>query len=364
MKPQVLVIGDLDRSLEEYRDFLQRYECIEYEVTSKEQVIEDFKTRFVGVKAIYAAWLGFAPVGGFRDEILASAPPGLQVVASVAVGYDGYDGAGMRQREIVLTNVPSLGAAVPVADLVLYNALSSFRGFALFEQNFRRLNHTIAARSDLDSRGFDSARGEPGRMGYTADNAAYAFGESLGGRPVLSPQGHHVVIVGFGNIGQLIGSRLAHIGMYVHYVKRTPLTAEQELRLGYAATYHATLTDAPEADLVVIACPATPQTRHLVNASVIDAMHKPFRIINIGRGSVIDEQALVDGLERGKVLFAGLDVFEHEPRCHPELIGRHDVVLTPHIGASTKENFDHTAVVAMRNITNVLDGGEGVTPVN
>lgn len=106
------------------------------------------------------------------------------------------------------------------------------------------------------------------------------------------------------------------------------------------------------------------KTYHLIDGLVISSFAKPIRIINIGRGSVIDEQALVDGLKLGKVLFAGLDVFENEPNVHPELFGRQDVVLTPHIGASTVENFDYTAIYAMKNIEDILGGGPGLSRVN
>ena len=157
---------------------------------------------------------------------------------------------------------------------------------------------------------------------------------------------------------------MAALGMKIQYVKRSPLSKDEESRLGYAVEYKKTVDDVTNTDLLVIACPATDETFHLINKDVIDNMENPFRIINIGRGSVIDVEALVEGLKSGKVLFVGLDVFEKEPACHNELIGREDVVLTPHIGASTAENFDHTAVVAMQNIDNVLQGGRGLDVVN
>lgn len=360
-KPQVLFIGDLDKSLPQYASFSQKFECIDYTVTTKEQVIEDFKTKFSNVLAIYGAWQGFFTVGGFRGELLENAPSSLKCISICSVGFDGYDGPAMSKKEIVLTNVPSDGAAVPVADLVLYKALSSFRNFRIFEETYHATNHTIVARSNLDSLEFDSEAGKP----VIKKEVGYAFGEKLGGRQILSPEGHNAVIVGFGNIGQTIGKRLADIGMNIHYIKRSKLSAEEEAKLPYKVTYHKDILEAKDiADLVVISCPATPETKHLINANVIDSISKPFRIINIGRGSVIDEQALVDGLKSGKVLFAGLDVYEKEPACHQDLIGRQDVILTPHIGASTKENFDHTATVALQNIEAILGGKEAITQVN
>lgn len=362
-RPKVLVIGDLNTELPEYKAFSLRFECVRYTVPStKEEVIADFHTKFHDVVAIYGAWLGFVLLGGFKDELVAAAPKGLKVVLICSVGHDHYDGAQMAERGIVLTNVPSDGAAEPVADLVLYNTLAAFRNFKMATAAFSlETNHTVASRRLADSNSFDPATGKV----VLGPAAGYAFGEKIGGRLSLSPRNHHAVVVGFGKIGQTIAGRLALVGMHIHYVKRTRLPEEKEAEFGFPLTYHASIMDAaPVADLVVIACPGTPETFHMVDESVIAAFSKPFRIINIGRGPVIDEEALVAGLKSGKVLFAGLDVFENEPQAHPDLFGRDDVVLTPHIGASTVDNFDYTAVCAMKNIENVLDGGEGFSRVN
>lgn len=363
-KPKVLFIGDLNKDLPEYAQFIKKVEPVFYELPdSKEQVIQDFRTKFNDIQAIYGAWLGFVLLGGFTGEILEAAPKSLRVVSICSVGFEPYNGTRMAEKGIILTNVPSDGASKPVAELVLYNALCAFRNFPAFTTTFTAdINHTVQMRKLLDSNKFDS---EKGRCHLDAVHG-YSFGHYAGGRPCLSPNGHNVVIVGFGNIGQTIASYLLNVGMNIHYVKRSPLSKEQEASLGFPVHYHKTLVDAREvADLVVIACPGTPETFHMVNSEVIDAMAKPFRIINIGRGPVIDEQALVDGLKLGKVLFAGLDVFEGEPQVHPDLYNRQDVVLTPHIGASTKENYDYTAVMAMKNIENVLlEGGEGISKVN
>lgn len=362
-KPKVLILGDLNTELDQYKHFLEKFECIRYTLpSSREEVILDFKTKFNDISAIYGAWLGFVLVGGFKDELVEAVPASLKVVSICSVGHDNYNGAQMKEKGIVLTNVPSDGAAEPVADLVLFNTLAAFRNFKI-SLNFLRPenNHTVGVRAELDSGEFDASRGIP----VLLKTKGYSFGEHVAGRPCLNPRGHHAVIVGFGNIGQTIGQRLSLVGMQIHYVKRTPLGKEEELALGYPVTYHNSVEDTRLfADLVVISCPATPQTFHLLNKDVFDAFEKPIRVINIGRGSVIDEQALVDALKSGKVSFAGLDVFENEPSVHPELHGRQDVILTPHIGASTVENFDHTAVCAMENIEAVLDGKDALSQVN
>ncbi|GBL48722.1 hypothetical protein ACI3LY_000906 [Candidozyma auris] len=363
-KPKVLFIGDLNKDLPEYAQFIKKVEPVFYELPdTKEQLIHDFRTKLNDIQAIYGAWLGFVLLGGFTGEILEAAPKSLRVVSICSVGHEPYNGAEMAKKNIILTNVPSDGAAKPVAELVLYYTLSAFRNFPCYFSSFSpSVNHTVKTRSLLDSNKFDCAKGRC----QLEDHNGYSFGHYMGGRPCLSPNGHNAVIVGFGNIGQTIARYLSNVGMNIHYVKRRPLSEKEESQLGFPVQYHKTLLDARDvADLIVIACPGTPETYHMVDANVINSMSKPFRIINIGRGPVIDEQALVDGLKSGKVLFAGLDVFEKEPAVHPELYNRQDVVLTPHIGASTKENFDYTAIMAMKNIENVLlEGGEGISRVN
>lgn len=363
-KPKVLFVGDLNKDLPEFAQFTKKFEPVFYELPgTKEELIHDLHTKFNDIQAIYGAWLGFVPLGGFTGEILEAAPESLRVVSICSVGFEPYNGSRMAEKGIILTNVPSDGAAKPVAELVLFNALNAFRNFPTFTSAFTPdVNHTVQLRKLLDSDQFDAAKG----MVHAGSLKGYSFGHVSGGRPSLSPAGHSAVIVGFGNIGRTIGEYLANVGMDIHYVKRTPLSKEEEAKLGYPVHYHKTLVDARDlADLVVIACPGNADTFHMVNEEVIDTISKPFRIINIGRGPVIDEQALVNGLKKGKILFAGLDVFENEPSVHPDLYNRQDVVLTPHIGASTMENYDYTAVMALKNIENVLlEGGEGLSRVN
>ncbi|CAK9435465.1 uncharacterized protein LODBEIA_P01920 [Lodderomyces beijingensis] len=335
------------------RQFESKFECIQYNISTLEQCILDFQTKFHDVEAIYCGWAGFAPIGGFKGKLLTYAPRNLKIVTTCTIGIDHFDVDGVRARGIVLSNVPSEIASEAVADLVLYNAIASFRNLKIYESNFggRYYSHTTTWRASLSRAQFDQSHGRA----VVAPVHGNWFTESCCGRDNVSPRDRHAVIVGFGNIGRMIGKRLACIGMKVHYVKRSKLLDSEEAKLGYKVEYHASLEQtASFADLVVIACPGTPSTQHMINEKLIDKMEQPFRIINIGRGSIVDEDALVQGLERGKVLFAGLDVFEQEPLVHPGLHNRQDVVLTPHIGSSVVENDRHTAITCLTNIEHVM----------
>lgn len=344
--------------------FEQLFECIYYEVTTVEQCIHDFQHKFSDIEAIYCGWPGFAPLGGFKGKLIDFAPKNLKIVTTCTIGYDHFDVPAMTARGIVLTNSPSDMAYDAVADLVLYNAIASFRNFKIYEQNFGRDRYTQTGTltKSLVFGEFDQKAG----VAVSTPIMGSSYGKSCCQRANLSPRNHHVVIVGFGNIGQAIAARLSSIGMHIHYVKRNKLSKDEEEKLGFRITFHKTLAETTSfADLVVIACPGTPKTRHMVNDELINSMTKQFRIINVGRGSVVDEVALVNGLKSGKVLFAGLDVFEEEPHVHPELFDRQDVVLTPHIGSASTENFNYTAVNCLENIEAVLfNSDRPLTQVN
>lgn len=360
----VLIIGRVDTTTAQYKKFADRFDCIHYDVTSLSQLLADFATKLAHIEAIFANWGGFAPIGGFRGKAITYAPPNLKVISMCQIGHDEFDIVAMRERGIALTNASLTVAFEAVADLVLYNAILSFRNFKFFEQAFSQ-NHsnTSDVRNLLIYGQFDADCGKP-----LLKHARYPvnFANAVCGRDNKSPRGHNAVIVGFGSIGKLIGERLSAIGMNIHYVKRTPLSVEELVNLGYQATYHETLLEAKAvADLIVVACPGTPQTKHLINKDIIDSMENPFRVINIGRGFVIDESALVDGLKSGKILFAGLDVFEEEPHINPDLIGRNDVVITPHIGSSISELYIEATLIAYNNIHTVLyETGERTNLVN
>ncbi|KAI5957999.1 hypothetical protein KGF57_002807 [Candida theae] len=333
--------------------FEQLFECIYYELSTVEQCIHDFQHRFHDIEAIYCGWPGFAPLGGFKGKLIDFAPKNLKIVTTCSIGYDHFDVEAMAAKGIVLTNSPSTMAYDAVAELVLYNTIASFRNFKIYEQNFSkdRYTQTGMLTKSLVAAKFDQEKG----VAVSTPLLGSSYGKSCCQRANSSPRNHHAVIVGFGNIGQSIATRLHSVGMIIHYVKRKRLSDEEEQKLGVPITYHKTLSDTTEfADLVVIACPGTPMTRHMVDKKLIDKMAKQFRIINVGRGSVIDEVALVDGLKSGKVLFAGLDVFEEEPHVHPELLDRQDVVLTPHIGSASTENYNFTAINCLENIEAVL----------
>ena len=118
-----------------------------------------------------------------------------------------------------------------------------------------------------------------------------------------------------------------------------------------------------ESDFVSIHTPLTDETRHLIGERELDLMGDTAVLVNTSRGPVVDEGALADALENGRIFAAGLDVYEEEPRVHPKLLELENVVLAPHIGSASMETRDRMATLAAENLRAVLQGEQPKTPV-
>jgi lactate dehydrogenase-like 2-hydroxyacid dehydrogenase len=225
---------------------------------------------------------------------LLDALPKLEIISVFGVGYDGVPIAYCRQRGIKVSNTPDV-LTDDVADVALALILMTGRGFM-------RLNRFARA-------------GEWTKRGPELTT-------KLGGRKVG--------ILGLGRIGKAIGERVSAMGMKVAYTGRKPQQVPYE--------YFADLAKlAAAVDFLVVACPGGEATRNIVNAEVLAALGKNGTLINIARGSIVDEPALVQALQSGTIKAAGLDVFADEPRIPPELLTMDNVVLLPHVGSATRE---------------------------
>jgi len=168
-------------------------------------------------------------------------------------------------------------------------------------------------------------------------------------------------IVGLGGIGRKVAERARAFGMRIAYHSRTPAPAAVEAALEAERMPFGRLLAA--ADVVSLHCPLTAETRHLIGAGELAAMKPTAVLINAARGPVADEAALARALAAGEIAAAGLDVYEHEPRVEPALLGLENVVLSPHLGSATVETRAAMAELAARNAISVLRGQEPLTPV-
>jgi glyoxylate/hydroxypyruvate/2-ketogluconate reductase len=262
------------------------------------------------------------------DAALLAACPGLRIAANMAVGYNNFDVAAMSAAGVVGTNTPD----------VLTETTADF-GFALV---------LAAARRMAESEHFLRA-GRWDRWSYDLFAGQDVHGSTLG-------------ILGMGRIGQGIARRGAHgFGMRVIYHNRTRLDAATEAAC--QAQYVSQETLLREADHVVLVMPYTPQNHHLIGAAELALMKPTATLVNVARGGIVDDAALARALHEGRIGAAGLDVFEGEPRLHPDLLTAPHVVLTPHIASATRATRLAMAQLAADNLIAYLTQGRALTPV-
>ena len=259
------------------------------------------------------------------DAFLDAAGPGLRVVANVAVGYDNVDVEACRRRGVVVTNTPG----------VLVDATADL-AFALLLGVTRRVREGDALLRD----------GTPWTW-----SMSFMLGTGL--------QGRRLGVVGFGRIGQAVARRALAFGMSVAYTARHDVTdpeAPPAVRLPLEELL-------ATSDVVSLHCPLTPQTRHLIDGDALRSMRPGAFLLNTSRGPVVDEAALAEALREGWIAGAGLDVFEREPAVHPGLLDAPNVLMTPHLGSATHETREAMAVLAARNVSDVLGGRPARTAV-
>lgn len=254
------------------------------------------------------------------SEELLDQLPALEIISVFGVGYDGVPLDYCRQRGLRLTNTPDV-LTDDVADIAVALTLMCSRQLVQAER---------FAREGTWQRGpFPLTRAVRGKVAG---------------------------ILGLGRIGRAIATRLQAHGMSIAYHGRKPQQVDWQ--------YVPTLLDlAEKSDFLIVACPGGPETQHLVDAAVLQALGPEGTVINIARGSVIDETALVAAIETGTIRGAGLDVFENEPHIPAALVASDRMVLLPHVGSGTLETRREMADLCVRNVACHFSGLHLPTPV-
>ena len=273
---------------------------------------------------------GVFTTGGERiDAEVLSACPDLKICANMAVGYNNFDVPAMTAAGVLATNAPD----------VLTETTADF-GFALLMATARRMT---------ESEHFLRA-GLWTRWSYDMFAGSDIHGSTLG-------------IMGMGRIGQGIARRGAHgFGMNVIYHNRTRLDAATEAEC--KARYVSKEELLKSADHVMLVVPYSPASHHTIGAAELALMKPTATLINIARGGIVDDAALAVALREKRIAAAGLDVFEGEPRIHPDLFTVPNVVLTPHIASATLPTRLAMANLAADNLIGFLTQGEALTPLN
>jgi glyoxylate reductase len=254
------------------------------------------------------------------DEDLLAAAPKLRIAATVSVGFDHIDVAACTKHKVIATNTPG----------VLDDTTADF-AWALLMAIARRL---------LEGDETMRAGAWPG----------WDFDQLLGG----DVWGKTLGIIGFGRIGRGVAQRAQGFHMRVLYsdAVRAPADVEKELRAEFVDRDRLFR----ESDFISLHVPLLPDTRHLISKDNLDKMKRTAYLINTSRGPVVDEAALADALQQKKIAGAALDVFEAEPKANPALLGRKDVILTPHIASASVETRTKMAVMAANNLVECFEG--------
>lgn len=254
------------------------------------------------------------------DKDVLAANPKLRAVTSMVITPDHIDMAEATRRRIPVTNIPAI-VTDATADIAFGLLLAVARRIVEGDKMFRQGIY-------------------PGSQSNHLAGAAVT-GKTLG-------------LIGGGRIGQALARRAQGFGMRVLYADPQRLPPEREQAIGMT---HAPFDDVlREADFVSLHPQLTPQTCHLIGARELGLMKPTAFIINTSRGPVIDEAALTRALVERRIAGAGLDVYEHEPKVTPELVGMANVVLTPHLGSAVFELREGMAHVVVDNAMAIIEG--------
>jgi lactate dehydrogenase-like 2-hydroxyacid dehydrogenase len=254
--------------------------------------------------------------GAFVDRF-----PKLEIVSSFGVGYDHINAAELAQRGVVVTHTPDVLTG-EVADLALGLLIATVRQLPQVDRYLRE-------------------------------------GKWLKGAHPLTAtlRERKVGILGLGRIGKAIAKRLEACDLEIEYHGRKP-QADAKYR------YHPTLVGmAQSCEVLMVVASGGAETKHMVNKEVLDALGPNGILINVGRGSVVDEAALVKALQDKRILSAGLDVFEDEPKVPAELIAIEHVVLLPHVGSASVYTRNAMGQLVVDNLVSWFGGKGAITPV-
>ncbi|MGO4526845.1 2-hydroxyacid dehydrogenase [Microvirga sp. 2MCAF35] len=299
-----IVIDALDKAFTLYRL---------WEQNDKEAFLKEFGPRIRGVAT--------STLFGRVDSTLLDLLPNAEIVSSFGVGYDNVDAEEAAKRNIVVTNTPGV-LDDEVADLTLGLLLATLRKIPQADRYLR------------DGKWL---------------KASFPLSTTLRDRKIG--------IVGLGRIGKAIARRLSGFDVSIAYHGRT-----QQDDVAYP--YYPTVTGLAEAcDVLIVITPGGSATKHLIDAEVLKALGPNGVLINVARGTVVDEQALIEALKSGTILSAGLDVYEDEPRVPQELIDLEHVVLLPHIASASVHTRNAMGKLVADNLISWFDGKGPMTPV-
>ena len=250
----------------------------------------------------------------------------IKIIANGAVGYGNIDHKAARAKEITVTNTPDV-LTDSTADIQILLLLGASR------------------------------KAYEGRIAAETQNWKWSWDFLLGKQMSNKRLG----ILGMGRIGRAVAKRAKAFGMEIHYHNRSKLSAELE----DGAIYHKNLKDLfAKSEFLSINCPATPETKNIINKETLSYLEENTVVANAARGDVVDDDAMVEALKNGKVFAYGLDVYNGEPKIHPDYLKLKNIFLLPHLGSATKRTRWDMAFRATKNLEDFFLGKKPKDQVN
>ena len=260
------------------------------------------------------------------EETINQLPDTIKIISNFAVGFGNIDLEATKKRGIAVTNTPD----------VLTDATAEI-GVLLILGACRRASEGI----------------EKAREGGWVWSADMLIGKQL--------TGTRLGILGMGRIGQKIAKIAKSLGMIIHYHNRSKLSEDKE----QGAIYHDNLNDLMKvSDVLSVCCPASKDTINLINNDALELLPKGAVVTNVARGDIVDDDALLDALERRKVYAVGLDVYKNEPNLNPGYLKHKSAFILPHLGSATKETRTAMANLAIDNLDEFFKTGGCKNKVN
>ena len=259
-------------------------------------------------------------------ETINQLPDSVKILSNFAVGFGNIDLDAAKKRNIIVTNTPE----------VLTDATAEI-GILLILGACRRA-----------SEGIEGAKSSNWK--WSAD---YLIGKQL--------TGSRLGILGMGRIGKKIAKIAKSLGMIIHYHNRSKLSPDQE----NGATYHKDLKSLlTVSDVLSVCCPASKETVNMINKETLDYLPKGAVVTNVARGDIVDDEALIDALNRRKVYAVGLDVYKGEPNLNPGYLKHKSAFILPHLGSATKQTRTAMANLAIDNLEEFFNSGNCKNKVN
>ncbi len=260
------------------------------------------------------------------EKVISSLPPSIKIISNFAVGFGNIDHEVAKKKNIVVTNTPDVltDATAEIAMLLILGAC-------------RRANE-----------GIDYAKKENWK--WSAD---FLIGKQL--------TGSRLGILGMGRIGRALAKLAKSFGMEIHYRNRSRLSPELEM----GAKYHKDIKSLfSVSDVLSICCPATKETKDIINKKTLEYFPTGSIITNVARGDMIDDEAMVQALINRKIYAIGLDVYKGEPKIHPGYLNQPTAFILPHLGSATKKTRTAMANLAIDNIDEFFRTGKCKNRIN